>query len=197
MNWKSETANEYEDVLSLFDTADAELSTGAIPPGKYKALLVAGHLDKARTGTVCFCCKWELVDGEFKGRHLISRHWMTPKSVARTKGDLLELGIEGAHLRGACALPAVTAEISVIHRADDAGDLYQEIKRIRKIGDGTSVNGVQTTNAAGADTTQGSEAGAVHGAGASLPGDDAMVASGDDDESYLDTEFIDFGGKDS
>lgn len=190
--------NKFDDVLSMFDSADAETSAGAIPPGKYRARLVDGVLDRARTGNPCYAVKWELTDGEFQGRHLISRHWMTPKSISRTKGDLLALDIGGEHLRGACPLPDVTAEISVVNRADDAGDLYQEIRRIRKIDDVTSVNGAQAANAGGAMSIHTPEADTADTAGETLDGesgDDTAAAL--DDESYLDKEFIDFGGKGS
>ncbi len=192
MNWNESKTREFDDVLSLYDSADAETSAGAIPSGKYPARLVDGHLDRARTGTACFCIKWEIVDGEFQGRHLISRHWMTAKSVSRTKGDLLELGINGAHLRGAASLPLVTAEISVVHKSDEAGDLYQEIRRIKRIVDVASVNGHDGDNGAGADTVQAHEANTAHGAVVSLP-DDGAAPSGDDE--IMDGEYIDFSGK--
>ena len=202
MNWNQSSKNDFDDVLSMFDSADAETSAGAIPPGKYRARLIDGALDKARTGTPCFGLKWELTDGEYQGRHLISRHWLSAKAIGRTKGDLQELGIGGEHLRGAVALPAVTAELKVVHRADDDGDLYQEIKRIRKLDDVASVNGTHGANGAGADTIQASEASAADGAGAAIPGDDGAAAIPDDggaapsgDESIMDDEYISFGGK--
>jgi len=203
MNWNQSSKNDFDDVLSMFDGADAETAAGAIPPGKYRARLVDGHLDRAGTGTPCFGLKWELTDGEYQGRHLVSRHWLSAKAIARTKGDLGELGIGGEHLRGAVALPAVMAELKVVHRADDDGDLYQEIKRIRKIDDAASVNAHDGANGAGADTVQGSEADAVQAAGETIPGDDgAAVAIPDDgkadtagDESIMDDEYISFGGK--
>ncbi len=194
MNWNQSSKNDFDDVLSMFDGADAETAAGAIPPGKYRARLVDGHLDRAGTGTPCFGLKWELTDGEFQGRHLVSRHWLSAKAIARTKGDLLALGIHGEHLRGACSLPAVMVELKVVHRADDDGDLYQEIKRIRPLnGDAASVNGHDGANAAGADTVQGNEADAVQAAGAAIPGDDGAAPSGDDD--FMDGEYIDFSGK--
>lgn len=188
MNWNQSNNTEFDDVLFLYESADAEISAGAIPPGKYRARLVDGVLDRARTGNPCYAVKWELTDGEFQGRHLISRHWMTPKSISRTKGDLLALGIGGEHLRGACPLPEVTAEISVVNRADDAGDLYQEIRRIRKIDDTTSVDGTHGANGAGAMSIRKPEANVAHDAGETISGDDVgAVAYGADD--FLDAEY--------
>lgn len=193
MNWNQSNKNEFDDVLSLYDTADAESSAGAIPPGKYRARLVDGHLDRARTGTACFCIKWKLVDGEFTGRCLVSRHWLTPKAVSWTKKVLAPLGIGGEHMRGACPLPGVMVELKVVHHVGETEDVYQEIKRIRKIDDGTSENGAHAANGSGA-ATQGNEANTVHSAGETLSGvDEGAVPSGDD--SFLDSEFVDFGGK--
>ncbi len=46
MNWNQSSKNDFDDVLSMFDGADAETSAGAIPPGKYRARLRAsGVLD--------------------------------------------------------------------------------------------------------------------------------------------------------
>ena len=191
MNWNQSNNTEFDDVLFLYESADAEISAGAIPPGKYRARLVDGVLDRARTGNPCYAVKWELTDGEFQGRHLISRHWMTPKSISRTKGDLLALGIGGEHLRGACPLPEVTAELSVVNRADVAGDLYQEIRRIRKIDDVTSVNAHDGMNGAG--VTHAPQASTADTAGGTIPGDDGAAPSGTDD--FMDDEYIDFGGK--
>jgi len=190
MNWNQSSKNDFDDVLSMFDSADAETSAGAIPPGKYRARLIGAALDKARTGTACYCVKWKLTDGEFAGRHLVSRFWLTPKAIGRAKGDLLALGIHGEHLRGAVALPAVVAELKVINRADEAGDLFTEIKHIRKIDDVASVNGPQAANGAGADTIQANEANAADGARETLPDDDGAEQSGDDD--FVDTEYIPF-----
>ena len=204
MNWNQTNANEFDDVLSMFDSADAETSAGAIPPGKYRARLIDGALDKARTGTPCFGLKWELTDGEYQGRHLISRHWLSAKAIGRTKGDLLALGIGGEHLRGAASLPDVMAELKITHRADDDGDLYQEIRRIRKIDDTASVDGTYGANGAGAVSRHGAQADTPHAAGASLPGDDAAAAIPDDggaapsgDDEIMDGEYIDFNGKES
>lgn len=188
MKWNQTNTNEFDDVLSLFENADAETSAGAIPPGKYQARLVNGNLDKAKTGTACFCLKWEITQGEYQGRNLISRHWLSAKAIGRTKGVLLELGIGGEHLRGACPLPEVTAEISVVNRADDAGDLYQEIRRIRKIDDTTSVDGTHGANGAGAMSIRKPEANVAHDAGETISGDDVgAVAYGADD--FLDAEY--------
>ena len=206
MNWNQSSKNDFDDVLSMFDSADAETSAGAIPPGKYRARLVDGHLDRAGTGTPCFGLKWELTDGEYQGRHLVSRHWLSAKAIARTKGDLLALGIHGEHLRGAVALPAVLAELKVVHRADDDGDLYQEIKRIHPLngGDTASINAHDGANGAGAVSRHGAQADTPHAAGASLPGDDAAAAIPDDggaapsgDDEIMDGEYIDFNGKES
>lgn len=166
MNWNQTNKNEFDDVIALFDSADAETAAGAIAPGKYTARLVDGNLDKAGTGTACFCLKWELTEGEYQERHLISRHWLSAKAIGRTKGDLAALGIGGEHLRGAVALPAVMAEISVVHRADDAGDLYHEIRRIKPISVEASVNAHDAANAAGGDTRQAQQASAADAGGA-------------------------------
>lgn len=190
MNWNYENKSDFDDALALYDTAAAETPAGAIPKGKYRARLVEGSLDRARTGTASFCIKWEITDGEFRGCKLISRYWLTPKAIGRAKGDLLALGIDGKHLRGAVALPDVTAEISVVNRADEAGDLFTEIKHIRKIDDVASVNGPQAANGAGADTIQANEANAADGARETLPDDDGAEQSGDDD--FVDTEYIPF-----
>ncbi len=130
--WLNNTdINEFDDALNLFDAAKAEDQQGPIAPGKYLARLVSGTLDKARTGNTCYRTTWEIVEGEFAERQIIHKYWFTPKAIGRAKAELTALGIGGEHLRGADPLPPVVAELSIVQRADETGDPYHEVRRIR------------------------------------------------------------------
>lgn len=126
---------DFDDALEMFESTEVspDVALGPIQPGRYKARLVAGALEKSRTGNACFALRWEIADGEHAGRRLVSRHWLTPKAIQRAKAELVALGIFGEHLRGAAPLPDVAAELSVASRADDAGDLYNEVRRVRPV----------------------------------------------------------------
>jgi hypothetical protein len=106
---------------------------GPIAPGKYPARLIGGELEKARSGNTCFCLRWEISEGEYAERRLLSRHWLTPKAVSRTKAELSAIGIDARHLRGAAALPEARAVLSVVTRSDEASDLFNEVKRVRPL----------------------------------------------------------------
>lgn len=129
-------ANGFDDALDLFENAEVGASEGASGPiksGKYPAKLISGELEKARSGNTCFSIRWEIVASEYAGRRLVSRHWLTPKAVSRTKAELSALGIGGEHLRGVVPLSGVQAVLSVVARADETGDLFNEVKRVRPL----------------------------------------------------------------
>ena len=125
----------FEDLLGQYASVepDLEVTQGPIAPGKYRARLILGDLEKYRSGSTCYKITWEITDSAFTGRQIVSRSWLTPKAISRTKAELTSLGIMGEHLRGACSLPSVTAELSIVNRADEAGDLYAEVKRFRAV----------------------------------------------------------------
>ena len=182
--WKQQADSVNDDILDLWEeTAIPETPSGVIPTGKYPARLVSGELDKARTGSVCFRISWEL-EGEYAGRRLVSRHYLTPKAIGRTKSELVPLGIHGDHLRGACALPQARATLSVVQRADEVGDLYNEVRRVAAIVE---------QGQASAPTTSQDAAQAANGdvsTSPAVPTTEASCAPAETtDDSFLDEEF--------
>ncbi len=140
--------------LALFNSAPEQAQTigEPIPAGRYLARLESGCLEQSTKGNWCYAARWTLTGGAYDGRRLISRHWLTPAAVARTKAELAALGLTAAHLQGGL-LPEVLAELSVKCRADECGDVFNEVKRVAPAkgaatAEKASCAGAQDTNAA-------------------------------------------------
>lgn len=168
------------DALALFNAApeQAESTGGPIPAGRYLARLESGGLEQSGRGNWCFAARWTLTGGAYDGRRLVSRHWMTPAAVSRAKQELGALGLKAAHLQGG-PLPEVLAELSVKCRADECGDVFNEVKRVAPVKgaampEKAAYTGAQDTNAAQAIQTP-----------------EAAETPSGDTESGNDTAFLD------
>lgn len=178
------------DALALFNSApeNQETTGGPIPAGRYLARLESGGLEQSGRGNWCFAARWTLQGGAYDGRRLVSRHWLTPAAVARTKQELGVLGLTAAHLQGA-ALPSIQAELSIKCRADECGDVFNEVKRV------APAKGAAMPER----TPQAAIGGANTGEGIQTPGADAQTPQaaigntdgGGDDAAFLDDEFTD------
>ena len=175
------------DALALFNSASeqAETTSGPIPAGRYLARLESGGLEQSGRGNWCYAARWILTGGPYDGRRLVSRHWMTPAAVSRTKAELGALGLTAAHLQGGL-LPEVLAELSVKARADECGDVYNEVKRVApaKGAVSTSCTAFQDANAGATTQTPYPAPGTPV-----TPSRDAD--GGGDDAAFLDDEFGD------
>lgn len=183
--WGSGGAS-FDDALDLFENAEVgapETASGPIKSGKYPAKLISGELEKARSGNTCFSIRWEIVASEYSGRRLISRHWLTARAVARTKAELSALGIGGEHLRGAVPLSGVQAVLSVVARADEAGDLFNEVKRVRPL-DATERQAIAATREPAAAPEP-----VASTAAASDPVAADTVSPGPDEDDFFDEVF--------
>lgn len=185
-NEANATPSTAADALALFNAApeQAETTGGPIPAGRYLARLESGGLEQSNKGNWCYAARWTLTGGAYDGRRLVSRHWMTPAAVSRTKAELGALGLTAAHLQGG-PLPEVLAELSVKARADECGDVYNEVRRVAPVKgaampEKAAYTGAQDTNAAQAIQTP--EAAETPSRGANGGGDDA---------AFLDDEFGD------
>ncbi len=175
------------DALALFNSAPEQAQTigEPIPAGRYLARLESGCLEQSTKGNWCYAARWTLTGGPYDGRRLVSRHWLTPAAVARTKAELAALGLTAAHLQGG-PLPEILAELSVKCRADECGDVFNEVKRVAPAkgaatAEKASYTGAQDTNAAQPIQTpcQASE----------TPETAPRDAESGNDTAYLDDEF--------
>ena len=175
------------DALALFNSApeQAETASGPIPAGRYLARLESGGLEQSGRGNWCYAARWMLTGGPYDGRRLVSRHWVTPAAVARTKQELGALGLTAAHLQGG-PLPEVLAELSVKARADECGDIFNEVKRVTLAKAALKAredvqDGAQGANAGGGIQTPCRASG--------TPETPSMDTGGGDDAAFLDDEF--------
>lgn len=175
------------DALALFNSApeQAETASGPIPAGRYLARLESGGLEQSGRGNWCYAARWMLTGGPYDGRRLVSRHWLTPAAVARTKQELGALGLTAQHLQGG-PVPSIAAELSVKCRADECGDVYNEVKRV------TPAKGAAAAREGVQNAPQGQNAPVT----ASIPPQvtetpPGPIQTGGGDDTFLDAEFGD------
>lgn len=182
------TSSTAADALALFNAAPepAENTGGPIPAGRYLARLESGGLEQSGRGNWCYAARWTLAGGAYEGRRLVSRHWMTPAAVARTKQELGALGLTAQHLQGG-PLPEVLAELSVKARADECGDVYNEVKRVAPAKGALTARENGQEGAHGANAGEGIQTPCPAPKTPETPSRDAD--GGGDDAAFLDDEF--------
>ena len=82
-----------DDLLSLWNQAEAAQDFLVLPRGKYRCRTRRGQLGKSRRGTPGYKLTFEVVEGEYVGRLLWHDLWLTPAAMPMTKRDLLKIGI--------------------------------------------------------------------------------------------------------
>lgn len=187
-NEANATPSTAADALALFNAAPEQPETtgGPIPAGRYLARLESGGLEQSGRGNWCYAARWILTGGAYDGRRLISRHWMTPAAVSRTKQELGALGLTAQHLQGG-PLPEVLAELSVKCRADECGDIYNEVKRVAPAKGAAMPEKARQEGAQGTNAGEGIQTPCQAPATHETPSRDAD--GGGDDMAFLDDEF--------
>jgi len=189
-NNEANTADGLAAALALFNSAPEQAQTigEPIPAGRYLARLESGGLEQSGRGNWCYAARWTLTGGAYDGRRLISRHWLTPAAVARTKQELGALGLTAAHLQGG-PLPEVLAELSVKCRADECGDVYNEVRRVAPAKGALIARESVQDGAHGANAGEGIQT--PYRAPATPETPSRGANGGGDDAAFLDDEFGD------
>ena len=75
-----------------FDSAQAA-NFSPIPPGTYAARVLSGEYCSTKAGAEAYRLRFEITDGEQKGKTLIRTWTFGPKAINYTKGDLARFGL--------------------------------------------------------------------------------------------------------
>lgn len=120
-----------DDVLDLFDRAEAADDLAPVPKGEYVAVAARGGLMTAKTGTRGYEIEFRVIEGEYTGRRLWRRWWFTPASVGYSKRDLARLGID-SKVKLARPLPPdrLVCKLTVVVRVGDYGRHRNEVKAV-------------------------------------------------------------------
>ncbi len=78
--------------LDAFDSADAAPEFSPIPPGIYSARVLRGEYCSTRAGADAYRLRFEVTEGEHKGKTVVRTWTMSEKAVAYTKRDLAPFG---------------------------------------------------------------------------------------------------------
>jgi len=127
-------APDREKLAVAFDaTAPAE-KLPPVPTGEYPARWIGKGIDKSRKGNSFFFGRFELVGGEYDGRWLIARWYLTSKALARSKSELAVLGLASFADLESAILPGGYVLLRVALRCDDSGVKLNEVREVVPLG---------------------------------------------------------------
>ncbi|MBX9626953.1 MAG: DUF669 domain-containing protein [Gemmataceae bacterium] len=120
-----------DDILDRFDTAEAADDFAPVPRGVYVAVAARGGLMVAKTGTRGYEIEFRVIEGEYAGRRLWRRWWLTRDALAYTKRDLAKLGIDSGEKLGRPLPPdRLVCKLTAVVRKDDDGTERNEVKAV-------------------------------------------------------------------
>jgi hypothetical protein len=101
-----------------------------LPPGPYACRILDGRLDtSARKGTPGYVLEFQIIEGDFKDRHVWHTLWFTERALPGTKRDLEKLGITDPENQLQAQLPRwIICNVRVAVEADDKGN---DVNRVR------------------------------------------------------------------
>jgi len=74
--------------------AAAEGSFEPLPEDDYTCIVIDADLVKSQNENVGLNVQFEVVEGDYEGRHVFHSFWLTPKNLSYVKRDLAILGYE-------------------------------------------------------------------------------------------------------
>ena len=120
--------------IDAFDSADAAPEYSPIPPGIYAARVLRGEFTTTKTtGADAYRLRFEVTEGEHKGKTVVRTWTFSPKALAYTKRDLAPFGLSST-AKLLSPFPEAGREYHVrlvvaIQRGDD-GIERNDIKRV-------------------------------------------------------------------
>lgn len=79
--------------IDAFDNADAAPEFTPLPPGIYSACILRGEYCSTKAGADAYRLRFEITEGEQKGKTVIRTWTFSPKAVPYTKRDLAPFGL--------------------------------------------------------------------------------------------------------
>jgi len=79
--------------IDAFDTAEAAPEFAPLPPGIYSARILRGEYCSTRAGADAYRIRFEVTEGEHKGKTTIRTWTFGPKALTYTKRDLAPFGL--------------------------------------------------------------------------------------------------------
>ena len=119
--------------IDAFNSTDAAPEFSPIPPGLYPARVLRGEYCSTRAGADAYRLRFEVTEGEHKGKTVVRTWTMSAKAVAYTKRDLAPFGLTST-AKLLTPFPEAGREYHVrvvvaLQRGDD-GREFNDLKRI-------------------------------------------------------------------
>ena len=119
--------------IDAFDTAEAAPEFAPLPPGIYSARVLRGEYCSTKAGADAYRIRFEVTEGEHKGKTTIRTWTFGPKALTYTKRDLAPFGLTTtAKLLSPCPEPGreyLVRLVVALQKGDD-GIERNDIKRI-------------------------------------------------------------------
>lgn len=119
--------------LAAFDRAEAAPELAPLPPGIYTARVVRGEYCTTKAGADAYRIRFEVTDGDHRGRTVVRTWTFTPRALPYTKRDLAPLGLTtSAQLLAPFPPPGrdILCRLTVALQRGDDGVERNDIKRI-------------------------------------------------------------------
>ncbi len=123
-----------EALAKTWGETQAAADFAPLPRGEYEAMIIAGELFTARTGTPGYKLTLETSEGDYKGRRFWCDLWLTSAAMPMTKRDLAKIGVtELVQLER--PLPArIRCRVKLALRKNDEGAEYNHVSRFEVMG---------------------------------------------------------------
>ena len=143
-------------IIGDFDADTVEPSTGfdPVPAGKYKAVIAASEEKKTKKGDGSYLqLEFVVVEGEYKNRKLWARlNLNNPNdqavSIARAELSAICRAVNVRKIKDSSQLHDIPLVIRVNAKADDKGEIRNEIKGYEAVGDAVTSSRIGTSSSA-------------------------------------------------
>jgi len=115
---------------AAFDAAVAAETPNPLPQAQYTAKATRGELGTTRNGVPFYAIHFEIVSGEYAGRRLVKKWYMSDKARPYAKRDLAALGLTSGAQCERGEVPDVPLTVNVALRQSEAGNAYNEVEGV-------------------------------------------------------------------
>jgi hypothetical protein len=120
------------DFQKIWDATEASAGIDPLPPGVYRCLITDGRLFTSRTNsTPGFKVEFQVIVGPFAGRKVWHDIWLSSRALPVAKAELAKLGITSPDQLEQPLPPGLTADVTVVQRADDNGTTFNRVRTFK------------------------------------------------------------------
>jgi hypothetical protein len=123
-----------ENLLEVWNDAEAAQEFVPLPAGKYHCRLASGKLMRSKKGNVYYRLLFEVIDGEYAGRCCSFPIWLTSAAMPFAKRDLKKISITDLRQLDSPVQQGLICEVTVALRKDDNGEEFNRVRSFLVVG---------------------------------------------------------------